>query len=816
MDKLSKVEKLKLRLRMVDSADKIGISETARLFRVNRNTVSHWVKRHKQEGEAGLQNRSKKGVNYPNKMPLELENKIVAYKEKNRDASATKIIKDLNLDYSVSIVVKKLKDAGLWQKQKVRLNLNERSGISPYEIMFISISKLENSSNSKVPGYLLSAVDYASGYTYYSYSYDNYEPSLASFIEYLLENLIKLKIDPEMVNILPLNKSFISYTRRKKSSLNTILHRYNSKLKIISDEKQKEVLAIIEKTGFFNWFQTQNFSSILDLLGKTYIFSLGKNLNLKFSEKPDPIIPTIISYANLDHPENQPNQKKTDTNKTFKYTLDFTKKLIAQHLKRHEYFQALELLKVQLALVGDFPEFRVLKIEALLQKGKLLKNCGTLEKTELVLKQAASLAKHSNNKQLMVKSSFALAEFYRDTENTAQSMIFLEATLKQSKASEDRYMEAKAAISLALLNLKTGHPRKTLGLLIFYLKKAKTLGNKPLVVDFYMGMARYYNHKGDEGKVAKYLSKAELLVEEIAEPEAFFKVYYPLLSMSFKSKMPDDFIMAYRDKMKNLIPQLQDQLKMLNALNSVGCAEINLNNHDEALKIFLEQLQIAEKLGLKFMICSALINIGNRFMNVGKNSNALNYLTKGYEISREIQFYEGIYSSCINISNIYSSQGQFDDSLEYNRKGLLLARQMGNRYYQTGFLLSEGASLLEKKEPEIALAKFRKALRLARETGNKPHLATAYNNLSVALNDLEKNKLALVNIEKALNLVLIYKSNYHHCLFSYNKARYLYKNEEYSSALKTLDLAEDLAKELNNRYVITKGAKLREKILKKL
>jgi len=833
MDKFSREEKLKLRVKMVDSANKIGISETARLFKVNRNTVSHWVKRYREEGTAGLQNRSKKGVKYPNKMPLELEKKIISYKKKNPNVTATKIIEDLELEYSVSIVVKKLKNAGLWQQQKVRLKLNERFAIEPYRLILISISKLDFSNHKKIPGYYLTACDFRTRYTWHSFSYDNYEPSIAAFCEHILHNLKQKKIDTQAVELVPLKKSIISYSKRKKSAINSILANYKSKLKYINDEKRKDFLGFIKLDNFRSWLEKENFLNLPDLLAKSYIYCLGENLRISKEIKsvqikprqidpmhidpmqiePMQIEPRVISYRSLDTPLENIQQNREEI---FIRSLNFIQTFVKQSLSESNYYKAVDYLDVLLSLIEGDTKYEKLIIESLIQKGRLLKNCGSLELTKTVLLKAEKYANSSKNKQLQTKSSFALAEFYRDTENTTLSMQYLETALKQSKAAADKYMEAKTAISLALLNLKTGQPRKTLGLLLFYLKKAKALDNKPLIVDFYMGMARYYNHKGDEIKVSKYLNKAEVLAEEIAEPEALFKVYYPLLSMSFKSSMPMEFITTYRDKMKNLIPKLKNQLKRLNALNSVGCAEINLNNHDEALKIFLEQLQIAEKLGLKFMICSALINIGNRFMNVGKNSNALNYLIKAYKISGEIQFYEGIYSSCINISSIYSNQGEFDDSLEYIGKGLLLAQRMGNRYYQTGFLLSEGAMLLEKKQPEIALTKFKKALKLSRETGNKPHLATAYNNLSVALNDLGKVKPALQNIEKALNLVMIYKSKYHNCLFKFNKARYLFKNDQFNKALELITEAEDLAKVLKNRYVITKGAKLREKILEKL
>jgi len=816
MKKLSIEEKYNLRIKMVESASQIGISETARIYKVNRNTVSHWLKRFRREGEAGLKNRSKKSVNYPNKMPLNIEKKIISYKKKNPDITATQIIKDLNINYSVSVVTKKLKNAGLWNQRKVHLNLNERSGIEPCEVIFIDIFKVDKVGRSIFPGYIFIAMDYATECTWISYSYDNYEPSLASFIEYIIGKLGSAKEEVNPYYIVPLKKSITAYTKRKKSKINNVLTELNCRLKQISETKQKEFKNKIEYKELSKWYQKQKFKSLLDLLAKTYVYNLERNLKLMQFAEPIDITPKIISYYGIDSNVDQRNINLPTATEVNTKALKITQKRIEDNLNNYDYFRALDLLRVKLALMGESPEELPEKIETLLLKGELLKNCGTLEDTENILTKAHSLAKQVRINYIQIKTSFSLGEFYSDIEANSKALEYYEQSLKLSKIENDKFMESKTAINLALLHLKTGRSRKTLGILIYYLKKAKAIGDNSLIVDFYMGMARYYNVKGNQLKVTKYLEKAEFLANESGEPELFFKVLYPLLSMSFKSKMPDDFIASNRDKMKDLIPKLTDRLKTLNALNAVGCAEINLNNYDDALKIFVEQLQLAEKLGLKFMICSALINIGNRFMNVGKNSNALNYLIRGYELSKKIQYNEGLFSSCINISNIYSSSDDFDNALQYNRNGYLLARQVGNKYYQTWFLLSEGAMLLDKKQPEAALVRFRKGMRLAREIGNKSQIATAYNNISVALNNLGKIKPALQNINKALDLVLIYKSKYHHCLFSYNKSRYLYKNDELQAALKFLDIAESLAVEINNKYVLSKGSQLREKISKKL
>ncbi|GAI49228.1 unnamed protein product, partial [marine sediment metagenome] len=54
------------RLEMVRSAQKYGMSETARLFEVSRPTVYKWVQRYRIEGLEGLNDRSRRPHHSPN------------------------------------------------------------------------------------------------------------------------------------------------------------------------------------------------------------------------------------------------------------------------------------------------------------------------------------------------------------------------------------------------------------------------------------------------------------------------------------------------------------------------------------------------------------------------------------------------------------------------------------------------------------------------------------------------------------------------------------------------------------------------------
>ena len=70
------------RLEMVRSAQKYGVSETARLFAVSRPTVYKWVGRFALERLSGLGDRSRRPHHSPNALDEKIRQQIVRLREK--------------------------------------------------------------------------------------------------------------------------------------------------------------------------------------------------------------------------------------------------------------------------------------------------------------------------------------------------------------------------------------------------------------------------------------------------------------------------------------------------------------------------------------------------------------------------------------------------------------------------------------------------------------------------------------------------------------------------------------------------------------
>jgi len=105
--------KQELRQELAESANKIGVTKTSRLYGINLRTVIKWQQRFNEFGAEGLVNYSRKDQHHPGKLDENLEKSIVDCAGSNPDWSALRIKKELNFNCTVNTIIKKMTAAGL-------------------------------------------------------------------------------------------------------------------------------------------------------------------------------------------------------------------------------------------------------------------------------------------------------------------------------------------------------------------------------------------------------------------------------------------------------------------------------------------------------------------------------------------------------------------------------------------------------------------------------------------------------------------------------------------------------------------------------
>ncbi|MBN1971474.1 MAG: helix-turn-helix domain-containing protein [Candidatus Delongbacteria bacterium] len=141
-----------LKIKVVASAQKIGVVKTAELFGVNRKTVSKWLKNFNNNGTVGLENRSRKSQYHPNK--IEEANFLEAKKLYEEGGySFTEILNKTNLTCSLKTLIKKLRSIDNLTT-RVNDNINDKL-IIPYVMGNGVLIELVNRSNELTTFYHL-------------------------------------------------------------------------------------------------------------------------------------------------------------------------------------------------------------------------------------------------------------------------------------------------------------------------------------------------------------------------------------------------------------------------------------------------------------------------------------------------------------------------------------------------------------------------------------------------------------------------------------------------------------------------------------
>jgi len=155
------MDKIATRLQVVKAALEIGSVKAAALYGFSRKTVSIWVKKFNASGINGLKNSAKEKYNNPETMPDSIVEQILDLKRKNPSFSANKIKTCLNIDYSLTAINKKIRQASMQTRiintqnmlygKEYFLTVRPVSNFTEFKYFIGLTSKL---TGAVIPGYL--------------------------------------------------------------------------------------------------------------------------------------------------------------------------------------------------------------------------------------------------------------------------------------------------------------------------------------------------------------------------------------------------------------------------------------------------------------------------------------------------------------------------------------------------------------------------------------------------------------------------------------------------------------------------------------
>jgi len=102
----------------VFAAQELGIKPTVRKFKMARNTLKTWLERYSKEGKKGLIDKRQGPKYIPNKMPAEMEEKIVSIRQMTKCFGPQRIKYHYGIPYSLGAIQRVIRSHGLTRKRR--------------------------------------------------------------------------------------------------------------------------------------------------------------------------------------------------------------------------------------------------------------------------------------------------------------------------------------------------------------------------------------------------------------------------------------------------------------------------------------------------------------------------------------------------------------------------------------------------------------------------------------------------------------------------------------------------------------------------
>ena len=220
------------RVRMVQCAFGLGVSEAARQFNTSRPTVRKWKQRYEREGTKGLHNLSRGPKHIPHKTPKHIEEIVLAHRRRLPSWGPVRLKDDFDLPISELAIYRIIKQNGLVKKHKRKYQKKNdlrkiKMRLKAFQKIQVDVKDLSDIPNYyrfkrpfSLPRYQYTARDVKSGMLYIAHARRNDCVNAANFLVLLAEHLIRHGVAPKDVAIQTDNGSeFIGNWKQRKPSL---------------------------------------------------------------------------------------------------------------------------------------------------------------------------------------------------------------------------------------------------------------------------------------------------------------------------------------------------------------------------------------------------------------------------------------------------------------------------------------------------------------------------------------------------------------------------------------------------------------------
>ena len=260
------------------------------------------------------------------------------------------------------------------------------------------------------------------------------------------------------------------------------------------------------------------------------------------------------------------------------------------------------------------------------------------------------------------------------------------------------------------------------------LKLSEQIGFKKGIANAYLCFGAINQKQGNYKQAFKYCNKSLALAKSIN---------YKLLqadALSYLGSINTDQA-NYLEALKNIYEalkiaeEIKDKSRIASAYNCLGGIYYEEHNYPEALQAFSSGLKISEEIGLK-EIGGAYLNVGQLHSAMGNNSEALKYYLNGVQLLKKTGNKHWEAYGYGNIGDLLIEQGKHEEALIYLTMAVKMLKDFGDRPALGWCLNSVGYVQFKLKKYPKARKYITDALKLLVEAGEVGNIELCYERLA--------------------------------------------------------------------------------------
>jgi eukaryotic-like serine/threonine-protein kinase len=198
--------------------------------------------------------------------------------------------------------------------------------------------------------------------------------------------------------------------------------------------------------------------------------------------------------------------------------------------------------------------------------------------------------------------------------------------------------------------------------------------------------------------------------------------------------------------------QTDNQEQKALILQALGISYRQMNKPQEAMKNYLDSMQISKQIGLKRLEANNLSELAQVQITLGKPDAATTSYDQSLKILNDIGMKKDYGDILINRGVLYQTRGDYDKSLQDFKEALQIQRDANDENYQSVCLNNIGDSYFAKGDTDNALIYFQQSLELRKKLNQPGYLAETLSSLGDVYSTIGEYDKALSNLMNALDV----------------------------------------------------------------